>query len=581
MKKSIIHYLTGAIAMIAAMSCAFSCTEEPEKEEQPGELPVIEDMTVAAGEEGVIEFDAPSAWTISSDKTWFVLDTKTGGAGAQSVPYTVTEENIDFVETSATVSLVFSDDRKVEFKVTRSAAEREMKISTDEEGANVVTSVNMLQNEQSGFYNTGKVYVTANYDWYYSAPQSSSWLVLDGLSSGLVGEAGETVELSFSLDMDKAPVLEQTGKVVFVSDDEQKAVELQVQFAGFGEDYLKIVEVREDGSEGVTDYGGSVFTNDGKVFISGAASERTKVTIKITSAEEYVLVVTTVNTTWLGGGATGMKVHYMYPYGENDEEAWLTISKPESAEAASDEGGTLMSSTYVIKVKDNEAVSGSECGWETGAERIANVLCMPKSIWESEIAASGGKVTQQEANYKLTGIKVGPGQYLLKEEYEKYVAFTIKQQAADFVDVDCMVMTNDNGSADPAGKLEELAPAKYQYTYYESGYEYQTPQKRPMNTTVQFPRDYTGITVKNRISKPEGHEGSNPYSFSDCDWLTFDLFNGNNNKYSFYVQALPNGEEQERSYTIVFIDGAGAEIGSLKVIQPGYVEEDDEEVQPE
>ena len=103
MKKSVSHLLYPIIMMIAAMNFTISCTDEPETEKQ-AELPVLEDLTVAVGQTGTIDFNAPLAWTISSDKEWFALGGEqgetSGEAGQQSVPYTVTDQDADFEKTT-------------------------------------------------------------------------------------------------------------------------------------------------------------------------------------------------------------------------------------------------------------------------------------------------------------------------------------------------------------------------------------------------------------------------------------------------------------------------------------------------
>ena len=564
MKKSVSHLLYPIIMMIAAMNFTISCTDEPETEKQ-AKLPVLEDLTVAVGQTGTIDFNAPLAWTISSDKEWFALGGEqgetSGEAGQQSVPYTVTDQDADFEKTTeANVRIVFSDDRYITFKVTRGTLDRTMTITSDEEGTTPIESIDM-DNTMLSYQNMRTFYVSANYDWYYDAAGSSDWIVLSGGS--LEGKAGETCAVSVYIDQDKAPVEAVTGKIVLSSyDNEPVTEELSVNFGGFGQGYWKIVEVR-NGQEFANAYGGCTFSSDGFISQAGMATDQNSVTLKLRSSEKCVFVIATKDATW-GGNQSGIYFHYAYPHKEDplarDNSPWLTITSVDTKAA-------LESGIYTITVEKNEPQDDMGgmlqlSSWQKGTERIARVLCVPESLLQDAgIINDNGMIYQSKLQETLAEANINFETFLrehtLREEFSSYVAFEVIQEASAGTGSDTNYMT-----------LKDLAYAGTLIDLGEGNYRYETDSyQRGMNFEAQF-GSLTGIAFKS--SEPNTDDSTKqdfPYVFTDCDWLLAGLADNGNGTYSLNIRKLKNETGAARSYKVVLIDGSGTEVGSITIEQ--------------
>ena len=564
MKKSVSHLLYPIIMMIAAMNFTISCTDEPETEKQ-AELPVLEDLTVAVGQTGTIDFNAPLAWTISSDKEWFALGGEqgetSGEAGQQSVPYTVTDQDADFEKTTeANVRIVFSDDRYITFKVTRGTLDRTMTITSDEEGTTPIESIDM-DNTMVSYQNMRTFYVSANYDWYYDAAGSSDWIVLSG--GALEGAAGETCAVSVYIDQDKAPVEAGTGRIVLSSyDNEPVTEELTVNFGGFGQGYWKIVEVR-NGQEFANAYGGCTFSSDGFISQAGMATDQNSVTLKLRSSEKCVFVIATKDATW-GGNQSGIYFHYAYPHKEDplarDNSPWLTITSVDTKAA-------LESGIYTITVEKNEPQDDMGgmlqlSSWQKGTERIARVLCVPESLLQDAgIINDNGMIYQSKLQETLAEANINFETFLrehtLREEFSSYVAFEVIQEASAGTGSDTNYMT-----------LKDLAYAGTLTDLGEGNYRYETDSyQRGMNFEAQF-GSLTGIAFKS--SEPNTDDSTKqdfPYVFTDCDWLLAGLADNGNGTYSLNIRKLKNETGAARSYKVVLIDGSGTEVGSITIEQ--------------
>lgn len=564
MKKSVSHLLYPIIMMIAAMNFTISCTDEPETEKQ-AELPVLEDLTVAVGQTGTIDFNAPLAWTISSDKEWFALGGEqgetSGEAGQQSVPYTVTDQDADFEKTTeANVRIVFSDDRYITFKVTRGTLDRTMTITSDEEGTTPIESIDM-DNTMVSYQNMRTFYVSANYDWYYDAAGSSDWIVLSG--GALEGAAGETCAVSVYIDQDKAPVEAVTGKIALSSyDNEPVTEELTVNFGGFGQGYWKIVEVR-NGQEFANAYGGCTFSSDGFISQAGMATDQNSVTLKLRSSEKCVFVIATKDATW-GGNQSGIYFHYAYPHKEDplarDNSPWLTITSVDTKAA-------LESGIYTITVEKNEPQDDMGgmlqlSSWQKGTERIARVLCVPESLLQDAgIINDNGMIYQSKLQETLAEANINFETFLrehtLREEFSSYVAFEVIQEASAGTGSDTNYMT-----------LKDLAYAGTLIDLGEGNYRYETDSyQRGMNFEAQF-GSLTGIAFKS--SEPNTDDSTKqdfPYVFTDCDWLLAGLADNGNGTYSLNIRKLKNETGAARSYKVVLIDGSGTEVGSITIEQ--------------
>ena len=564
MKKSVSHLLYPIIMMIAAMNFTISCTDEPETEKQ-AELPVLEDLTVAVGQTGTIDFNAPLAWTISSDKEWFALGGEqgetSGEAGQQSVPYTVTDQDADFEKTTeANVRIVFSDDRYITFKVTRGTLDRTMTITSDEEGTTPIESIDM-DNTMLSYQNMRTFYVSANYDWYYDAAGSSDWIVLS--DGALEGAAGETCAVSVYIDPDKAPVEASTGKIALSSyDNEPVTEELTVNFGGFGQGYWKIVEVR-NGQEFTNAYGGCTFSSDGFISQAGMATDQNSVTLKLRSSEKCVFVIATKDATW-GGNQSGIYFHYAYPHKEDplapDNSPWLTITSVDTKAA-------LESGIYTITVEKNEPQDDMGgmlqlSSWQKGTERIARVLCIPESLLQDAgIINDNGMIYQSKLQETLAEANINFETFLrehtLREEFSSYVAFEVVQEASAGTGSDTNYMT-----------LKDLAYAGTLIDLGEGNYRYETDSyQRGMNFEAQF-GSLTGIAFKS--SEPNTDDSTKqdfPYVFTDCDWLLAGLADNGNGTYSLNIRKLKNETGAARSYKVVLIDGSGTEVGSITIEQ--------------
>ena len=564
MKKSVSHLLYPIIMMIAAMNFTISCTDEPETEKQ-AELPVLEDLTVAVGQTGTIDFNAPLAWTISSDKEWFALGGEqgetSGEAGQQSVPYTVTDQDADFEKTTeANVRIVFSDDRYITFKVTRGTLDRTMTITSDEEGTMPIESIDM-DNTMLSYQNMRTFYVSANYDWYYDAAGSSDWIVLSG--GALEGKAGETCAVSVYIDQDKAPVEAGTGRIALSSyDNEPVTEELTVNFGGFGQGYWKIVEVR-NGQEFANAYGGCTFSSDGFISQAGMATDQNSVTLKLRSSEKCVFVIATKDATW-GGNQSGIYFHYAYPHKEDplarDNSPWLTITSVDTKAA-------LESGIYTITVEKNEPQDDMGgmlqlSSWQKGTERIARVLCIPESLLQDAgIINDNGMIYQSKLQETLAEANINFETFLrehtLREEFSSYVAFEVIQEASAGTGSDTNYMT-----------LKDLAYAGTLTDLGEGNYRYETDSyQRGMNFEAQF-GSLTGIAFKS--SEPNTDDSTKqdfPYVFTDCDWLLAGLADNGNGTYSLNIRKLKNETGAARSYKVVLIDGSGTEVGSITIEQ--------------
>ncbi len=128
-------WLLRAFALVGGVVALAACKDDPE---DTVKLPEQKSINVFALEHGVLEFDAPGAWRLSSDKPWLVFteddqettgfSSRNGAAGASTVNYYVSDLAQSEGPSTANITLTASGKSKTIFKLVRTGEGRWVKI---------------------------------------------------------------------------------------------------------------------------------------------------------------------------------------------------------------------------------------------------------------------------------------------------------------------------------------------------------------------------------------------------------------------------------------------------------------------
>lgn len=338
----------------------------------------IADIAAAGDATQILSFKADSSWSASSDKTWCALSVKSGASGDASITLTV-EPNPFFEARQALITFVEGvGSRSINkiVKVSQLPLERKITV-TDIDGAPLTKAI-LVPNDESGMaeYKV-RVKVTANFPWYVS--ETPIWM--PGLD--VKGDAGQEVAMWLSVDPAKLETSSQVGSVKYHDQGSLFIHNLDVEFAGVGNVYLK--------------YDLPGILNFGKDNSAGSMTQRF---FNVVTSETYTSAETapfSIITTEVKPDPTGGDNHVWNKDAFNVE--WLSIYYNRSLTRS------LVSTVpWYIGAVDN-----------VGDVRSAAVLIIPKSS------------VPKDLNDMFNDIE---GVWTLKEEFAKYHATTIVQQAA-------------------------------------------------------------------------------------------------------------------------------------------------------
>lgn len=229
--------------MIAASALfATACQQKvdgPDEKPQPSistisQISDISDVAYKGDSTVAISFKSDSSWSASSDKTWCELSVKSGSSGDASVTLRIQANPLFEARQALLTFIEGAGPRAINktVKVTQLPLERKITV-TDVDG-NPITKAILVLNEESGVaeYKT-RVIVTANFPWYLSAVPV--WMP----ELQIKGDANEAVRMWLSVDPKKLETSTQVGTVQYHDQASMFIFNLDVEFAGVGNEYLK------------------------------------------------------------------------------------------------------------------------------------------------------------------------------------------------------------------------------------------------------------------------------------------------------------------------------------------------------
>lgn len=380
MTRKFIYLIAAMVSAFLAIACEPTVKEVGPDKPSTSTLSTVKDIVDIAfkGDSTLkITFKADSSWSASSDKTWCELSVKSGPSGDASIDIKI-QHNPQFEARQALITFIEGVGPRAinkTVKVTQLPLERKITV-TDIEG-NPITKAILVPDEESGAMEYKvRVVVTANFPWYVSGVPA--WMPT--LESK--GEANESVRMWLSVDPKKLETSTQVGAVQYHDQASDFIFNLDVEFAGVGNEYLKhdlpgILNFAKNNSTGGMT----------QRFFSVATSE------VYTSLETapFQIITASVTPDPTGGDNHTWKVN---AFNVN----WLSI--------------------YYNKTLTRSAVS--IVPWYIGAlensgdARAAAVLIVPKSVLPANLSDM---------------MSFTDGVYGLKEEFKKYHATTIIQES--------------------------------------------------------------------------------------------------------------------------------------------------------
>lgn len=243
------------------MSTAFSCGDD---NNDPIQFPEEQILTIAAGQEEILNFHADEKWKLVSSAPWVkfidagmeVFDIS-GLPGDQSVKVKVLESGQGFTETEAQIKLNMGGMEKVIAKVIRDAKAYSVKI-TDEEG-----------NEVKELVITNSVYTVFHVNTNFEFTSN----VLDQLDfmAAVAGEAGKDLKTGIMVKNDyiTRPIAKTDNvNLEIYNSDEKVVASYPVIYKGVDESYIGIYS--GSGDKWIeNEMFQHVVSFDGKTFTSG------------------------------------------------------------------------------------------------------------------------------------------------------------------------------------------------------------------------------------------------------------------------------------------------------------------------
>lgn len=372
MKK--IYLLTKACLFTAAMFMVSACTEDdavspvfPENETP---------LNVKVGDKTEVTFTANMDWELTSSALWCVFSDGSrrisGLAGEQKIELSISDEMLTFEESVSDITLTMGGESKVIAKVYRAPQEYEFSALLND-GETICSEETPAQILYEYDERETSVIINTNFDWKLSS--CPDWLLID--EQFMQGKAGEEKTITIRLN----PISiksSQNGTIKVFDKTENERGNIFVTYDGMPEGSIEFA---------ITDpWKGVTFSGDGKMYSLGASIS------------------------------------------EDSNEAPLKISVYENINE------DLY--PFCLKYDDTYGVSGFfDDGWSdtafenneivftptqnSGGERKLLLLLLPKSVYDVAI---------MDPDYLSQPNVDNTDEYVLKEEYEKYLVTLIKQE---------------------------------------------------------------------------------------------------------------------------------------------------------
>ena len=310
---------------IVTMLVLFSSCKKEDKAIIPI-FPEKQTVSVKANESKELTFDANVSWKLTSSQTWckFIVNNSeelslSGTEGKQKITLKITDENIEFQETSATLTLQMGTQSEVIAEVKRAANNYTLKV-LDAEGKEV-------QSIEIG-YKTHKEYtIEANFD--FAATKKPNWVEVEG--GAITGKANSKTKAKLIIIADgsreKYPVVAgNENTITFANEAGTANIVVPVSYAGMNAEEIEI--------SGNTSWNWTV-SMDGKSFTQTTAgndpvklTNNIPFTIKALKDEvEYLYMEVGNNQLW-ATDENGEAVKWMHVVnGASAGEVKLTVDK--------------------------------------------------------------------------------------------------------------------------------------------------------------------------------------------------------------------------------------------------------------
>lgn len=206
-----------------------ACSEDDD--ETKAEFPKQVTITCEAGTEEVFNFTANLDWKLSVDKSWVILSANDiegqdlqGVAGNQSITLKITDEGMEFAETTAELTLTMGLESRPVAKIVRAAEEYELQAYDDEN--NVMDTIAIDNNGSIAFV------VKANFN--FAATDYPEWIEI---SMDATDDDANTKNTYVSV-IDSLAKNPQNGEITFADESGEHTFAIPVSYAGM--DPLKI-----------------------------------------------------------------------------------------------------------------------------------------------------------------------------------------------------------------------------------------------------------------------------------------------------------------------------------------------------
>ncbi|MDO4163278.1 MAG: hypothetical protein Q4D56_02665 [Bacteroides sp.] len=302
MKKNKLSWLFLSLMMTALSLGMSACSDD---EETVPEFPTAQTISCSAGDTPTLAFTANMTWQLSSSALWckFVSNGTeytdlTGEAGTQSISLKITDDALNFTESTAKITLTMGGQSQEIATVTRAADTYDVTLL---DGENELSTI--------AIGTTGDLTITVETNFKYALDLSSDKFTLIQVK----GSENQYI-IAVAEGYQKNPIAEtEDVKLSILNENKDKIKEYAVTYTGMDPNSIKI--------SGVNKWGWSV-TMDGTDF--SYTDPASQATVSVGNSVTYT--VTALNDDYqffymLEGGG-----QYWY-YAEGDEGLWLHATK--------------------------------------------------------------------------------------------------------------------------------------------------------------------------------------------------------------------------------------------------------------
>lgn len=300
MKKNKLSWLFLSLMMTALSLGMSACSDD---EETVPEFPTAQTISCSAGDTPTLAFTANMTWQLSSSALWckFVSNGTeytdlTGEAGAQSISLKITDDALDFTESTAKITLTMGGQSQEIATITRAAQTYNVTLLGEDEAELSAIAIGT----------TGDLTITVEANFEYALNLTS-----DKFTCTKVVDSDNQYIIAVAEGYQKNPIAETEGVKLNVLSATDNIKEYAVTYAGMDPNTIRI--------SGVNKWGWSV-TMDGTDF--SYTNSTTQETVSVGSSVTYT--VTALNDDYkffymLEGGSQ----YWYYP----EEDSWLHATK--------------------------------------------------------------------------------------------------------------------------------------------------------------------------------------------------------------------------------------------------------------